>query len=764
MNSSKAGARAELEVLLVCHEATRTGAPRVAVQIASALRTDGASVTTLLRWPGPLSSELRSVSQRFRLEFGRRIRAGLRRTWPRWHFADRLDEAVAFANLVLRRRPDLLYANTVKSAAYLRPALRLGIKTVLHVHETETLASDTLRRYRLDQHYADIRLVACSQAVAEDLCVITRRPLAEISVVESHVDVERTVALAASGDELISVANEGSLTIGACASADSRKGVDLWLDAANEVRQLRPDLDLRFIWVGRVTGDAHPLVGDPTSAVPQFLGEVENPFPLIASMDVFCLPSRADPFPLAVLEAMVLGRPIVAFDVGGVADQVGDCGILVPPEDASAFARALVALLDDPHRRERLGVAAAARVRERFGLGSFNRLVVAVVRAATGDSTRYAGTQFRVPAHGTHEPVSTFLLHAFDPSTLASVRASPTPSSLPYRAEALANAGIDLELSDEMYRGLWVRPRVKAVIARLEGLAAPFLQTLLTARRLAASDVVIAMFESQANSLAMLRALRIRPFTRPRFVVISCWLARDLENFGPWRRRLYRFTYRSVDRLVFFSSNQADVFAHQLGMSPDRLRSIPFGVDHEYFEPRPGVEKDAVVAVGRDLGRDWPTFLDAVRDAPFRVKIACRPGTLDGLDVPPNVEALGWISRDQYRELLAEARLVVVATRAVNYPTGQSVLLEAMSMAKCCVATATPALIEYVVDHETALLAAPEDAAALRSAIDEALGDDELRQNIGRRARDRVESDFNAPLMWRRIGAVAREVAALPGQ
>jgi hypothetical protein len=70
--------------------------------------------------------------------------------------------------------------------------------------------------------------------------------------------------------------------------------------------------------------------------------------------------------PYVVLEAMASGRPVVATDVGGVAEAVGDAGLLVPPKDPSAFAAACVKLLSDKRKRIALGRAARSRVVQHF--------------------------------------------------------------------------------------------------------------------------------------------------------------------------------------------------------------------------------------------------------------------------------------------------------------------------------------------------------------------------------------------------------------
>ena len=83
----------------------------------------------------------------------------------------------------------------------------------------------------------------------------------------------------------------------------------------------------------------------------------------IAAFDVSALSSDFEGTPLFVFESMAQGRPVVATAVGGVGEVIEDgrSGVLVPPQDPSALATALEALLRDPGRRE--AIAAAARQR-----------------------------------------------------------------------------------------------------------------------------------------------------------------------------------------------------------------------------------------------------------------------------------------------------------------------------------------------------------------------------------------------------------------
>jgi glycosyltransferase involved in cell wall biosynthesis len=85
-----------------------------------------------------------------------------------------------------------------------------------------------------------------------------------------------------------------------------------------------------------------------------------------------------EPCPTVVLEAMRAGRPLVASDIGGIPELVGeDAGVLVPPNDVAALADAFSALATDAQLRDRLGAAASVRV-DAFRVGSVVRRIEAV--------------------------------------------------------------------------------------------------------------------------------------------------------------------------------------------------------------------------------------------------------------------------------------------------------------------------------------------------------------------------------------------------
>lgn len=89
---------------------------------------------------------------------------------------------------------------------------------------------------------------------------------------------------------------------------------------------------------------------------------------LYQDASLFVLPSYAESFPTTILEAMLCGTPIVATDVGGVAEQVGDSGILVSPGNVEELTHAIERVLDDLDRYKRLSIQASESIAARFSL------------------------------------------------------------------------------------------------------------------------------------------------------------------------------------------------------------------------------------------------------------------------------------------------------------------------------------------------------------------------------------------------------------
>ncbi len=321
---------------------------------------------------------------------------------------------------------------------------------------------------------------------------------------------------------------------------------------------------------------------------------------------------------------------------------------------------------------------------------------------------------------------------------------------LPYRIDELRQSGFDLAWTDEHLIGGWGR------VARTERFLVPWVQAWLTRKQRRRATATVAMFESEGHGLACFRVATGR--RKPPLIIIGCWLA-DLARIGGWRRRLYRRLYRSVDGVVVFSSNQRDTLVELLDIEPRRVHVVPFGVDLERLRSVSTSESGAVIAAGRDLGRDWPTLALAARESDWSVQLFTRPQQVEGLDLPDEIDFRGAVEAESYMSALAAASVVVIPTHVREYPTGQTVMLEAMALGKACVVTDTPAMRDYVRHGVNGLLIPPSDPEALRRAVDELLADPVRRARLSEGAAAFSESTGGAAAMWARVGSVVEALA-----
>lgn len=342
-------------VLFVSHEASRTGAPMFLLHFLRWLnRHTDQSFDLLLAKGGPLQDEFAQLAT--------------------------VVEPKAFTdNPELIRTYDLIYSNTACNGNLLEEIGCGEIPVITHVHELDMgyhwLGPRNMAGVvRQSSHY-----VACAQAVADRLRTVFNIPAARLSVHYEMIDPAVVAAHAAASDaaQLRQVYDlpPNAFIVTGCGTFDSRKAPDLFVQlAARLKRELGPDRPLRFLWIGaQNTPDLVTLVREDArklglEAELRLIAELPSPHGLIALSDLFCLTSREDPFPLVMLEAALLEKPVLCFAGAGGAGEfcAAGGGVAVPYLDVPAMAGLAGELLRDPVRRGEIGRRAAAVVRERF--------------------------------------------------------------------------------------------------------------------------------------------------------------------------------------------------------------------------------------------------------------------------------------------------------------------------------------------------------------------------------------------------------------
>jgi glycosyltransferase involved in cell wall biosynthesis len=333
------------------------------------------------------------------------------------------------------------------------------------------------------------------------------------------------------------------------------------------------------------------------------------------------------------------------------------------------------------------------------------------------------------------------------------------PSLAPYGAEKLSELGFTL-LQGTQPR--WIPAGPSKKLRELEARNELYVgRTLYAARTTARSSIALAMLEPVGYVYSLLAQSGVRPWSSTPLAALTCWLADEVRQASASRRDVLRRRTRATALFVVWSTNQLQILHEQLGIAEDRLFYVPFGIAMDYYRPSASPAGDGyVLAAGIDRGRDYPTFVQAVGGLDYPVKLVCPRSALDGLQVPRNVELLGLVDKPRYRDLVQHAAAVVVPVRpAVAYPTGQSVLLNAMSCAVPTVVTSTVALADYARHGDNTWTVAGEDPEALRQGIERVLGDTQLAATIARGGRRDVVATFNSNAMWQKVAPRLRALA-----
>jgi glycosyltransferase involved in cell wall biosynthesis len=217
---------------------------------------------------------------------------------------------------------------------------------------------------RLLSRRADV-IVAVSTQEAEVASRLGRSATSRIVVINNGVDVDRfTPGPTVTGEPSI-------VCIGRLCE---QKGQDLLLRAVGG-----HSIDAPVVLVGDGPDrDKLERLAAELGVNAMFVGTASDVVPYLQSAAIACVPSRWDGLSLGLLEAMACGKPIVATAVTG-ADALGECGVLVPPDDVDALANALRALLDDPDGAAALGRRARARAQAEFSSERWLRETAAVL-------------------------------------------------------------------------------------------------------------------------------------------------------------------------------------------------------------------------------------------------------------------------------------------------------------------------------------------------------------------------------------------------
>lgn len=308
--------------------------------------------------------------------------------WPVVKHLSTLPALIWFLGQCLTRRFELVHLNVAPDGSTWRKMLfgevaRIcGLPVVLHLHGSaydDFFAARPGWQRRLIARFfrnADI-VLALGPVWARFIVETLEVPEARVVVAPNGVPAPARRAEPTHETALIVTAGELGL----------RKGTDVLVEA---LAGLPPELRWRAEIAGN--GEVETYRGRAEAAgigdrvtFHGWLGEAEVT-EMMARADVFVLPSREENQPVAILEALARGLPVVSTTVGAIPEQVdhGRTGLLVPPADAAALRAAFATLVADPALRAEMGREAVRAFEARFSVERCAETVAGAYRRALG--------------------------------------------------------------------------------------------------------------------------------------------------------------------------------------------------------------------------------------------------------------------------------------------------------------------------------------------------------------------------------------------
>lgn len=351
-------------ILLVHANAELYGADLVCLYITEGMRAAGWEVEVIVPRAGPLVDRLESAGASVTfidpLVLRRADLRGLRAvvfplTW--------MANVWRLRRFARTRRFDIVHTNTAPAMAGYRLARWTHARHVVKVQEFFWQDPRLVRLLERRLAKAD-RVVCISNGIRDQFSTPQLR--SRCVVIHLGVDVEVPPApVEPLTSPTVSIVCVGRINVW--------KGQEVLLDAVALVRDRLPPVEVRI--VGDVYASEHHYRERLEAQVERlglqdvvrFLGERRDALEIVANSDVFVMPSRQpEPFGLALVEAMALGRPVIATDAAGPSDIITDDvdGVLVPLADAGALGEALLRVINQPELARRMGDQAAVRARD----------------------------------------------------------------------------------------------------------------------------------------------------------------------------------------------------------------------------------------------------------------------------------------------------------------------------------------------------------------------------------------------------------------
>lgn len=397
--------------MFVSHEATRTGAPKIILNILKRFRaTCDIDCETIVHNEGHLLEEFAQNSKVHCLRL------------PRVRSTELQKQIRGIVRKKGTKHPDVAICNSMESRFVMEQLNQLGVPVIALVHELPCSYTDADYELLYDNTEKIVFPVqTVREATNKKLPIpFTRDLILPQGLLNPYFgqNTERETARAQIRREL-AIPQDAFVVLG-CGTLDLRKGIDHFAAIArNVVRKNNYENSVHFVWVGEGPRWSHSpmhyvqidLRRSKTASHVHFVGEREHVDPFFVGSDMFLLSSRVDPFPCVVHEAMATNLPVMAFDdSGGASTALADgAGFVIPFADYELATNIICALAKNPGMADGMRHKARERILNEYQFDTYADKIINVAQQVTGQTLTGANlrTQPPQPHSQSHAPDST---------------------------------------------------------------------------------------------------------------------------------------------------------------------------------------------------------------------------------------------------------------------------------------------------------------------------------------------------------------------
>ena len=293
-----------------------------------------------------------------------------------------LKKFVALCQYLKREQPDIVHCYMYAPSLYGSVAAKLTGRALVLTNRMRLGAfKEQAWHYQWLENFINRfvdGVLVNSQAVRDDVLRRERIAAEKVHVIYGGVNIDRFAPLN-SHPERQALREEKRAAFGIPPHASViavignlfvHKGYNEFIRAAAEVSRKHPDT--RFLCIGEDRGTQHHLaslakeLGIQTQVI--FTGQVQHIEEMLPALDIQVSASHEEGFSSAILEGMASGKPVIATNIGGNPEAVlhEQTGLIVPPKDPGALARAITTLIEHPERAAQFGKNGRKRVERYF--------------------------------------------------------------------------------------------------------------------------------------------------------------------------------------------------------------------------------------------------------------------------------------------------------------------------------------------------------------------------------------------------------------